>query len=87
MGYSCNYMMSALERVLIQPRNMMLWFLLLGAAGRVHQWRCAAKAEEARGSLASVPVANRDLESTLAHAEERKVLPRSWRSDCQPKPA
>jgi hypothetical protein len=38
-GCSVIYLQSVLERVLTQPRNMALWFLLLGAAGRIEMWR------------------------------------------------
>jgi hypothetical protein len=38
-GCSVIYLQSLLERVLTQPRNMALWFLLLGAAGRIEMWR------------------------------------------------
>jgi O-antigen ligase len=35
----CNYIQSALERVLTQPRNLMLWMLLLGITARIEVWR------------------------------------------------
>ena len=38
-GCSVIYLQSLLERVLTQPRNMALWFLLLGAAARIEMWR------------------------------------------------
>ena len=38
-GCGVIYLQSLLERVLTQPRNMALWFLLLGAAGRIEMWR------------------------------------------------
>jgi hypothetical protein len=38
-GCSVIYLQSFLERVLTQPRNMALWFLLLGAAARIEAWR------------------------------------------------
>jgi len=38
-GCSMIYLQSMLERVLTQPRNMALWFLLLGAAARIETWR------------------------------------------------
>jgi hypothetical protein len=38
-GCGVIYLQSLLERVLTQPRNMALWFLLLGAAGRIETWR------------------------------------------------
>src|ERR1043165_9072006 len=38
-GCAMIYLQSLLERVLTQPRNMELWFLLLGAAGRIEMWR------------------------------------------------
>jgi hypothetical protein len=42
-GLGCNYLQSVLERVLTQPRNMMLWMLLLGITARIEVWRRAAK--------------------------------------------
>jgi len=41
VGSSMNYLQSFLERVLIQPRNMMLWFILLAATARITAWRKA----------------------------------------------
>lgn len=38
-GCACNYLQSTLERVLTQPRNMMLWLLLLGIVSRLETWR------------------------------------------------
>ena len=38
-GCGCNYAHSTLERVLIQPRNMMLWLLLLAVTARIQTWR------------------------------------------------
>lgn len=38
-GCGFNYLHSILERVLTQPRNMMLWLLLLGATARLESWR------------------------------------------------
>jgi hypothetical protein len=38
-GCGMIYLQSLLERVLTQPRNMALWFLLLGAAARIEMWR------------------------------------------------
>ena len=43
-GCSVIYLQSILERVLTQPRNMALWFLLLGAAARIEMWRRQEKA-------------------------------------------
>jgi hypothetical protein len=39
MGCGCNYLQSTLERILIQPRNEMLWLLLLGLTARIHSWQ------------------------------------------------
>ena len=38
-GCGANYIHSTLERVLIQPRNMMLWLLLLAITARIEMWR------------------------------------------------
>lgn len=49
-GCTCNYLQSTLERVLIQPRNMMLWLLLLALTARLEVWRRAeAKARREQG--------------------------------------
>lgn len=42
VGCLCNYLQSSLERVLTQPRNLMLWMLLLGIAARIETWRRTA---------------------------------------------
>jgi hypothetical protein len=39
IGCGLNYTQSLLERVLTQPRNMMLWFLLLALTARIEMWR------------------------------------------------
>ena len=39
VGCVCNYLQSSLERVLTQPRNLMLWMLLLGITARIETWR------------------------------------------------
>ncbi len=41
VGTSMNYVQSFLERVLTQPRNMMLWFILLAMTARITAWRKA----------------------------------------------
>ena len=33
------YVQSTLERVLVQPRNLSLWLLLLAATARIELWR------------------------------------------------
>ncbi len=38
-GCFCNYVQSTLERALTQPRNMMLWLLLLAITARIETWR------------------------------------------------
>jgi hypothetical protein len=38
-GCACNYLQSTLERVLTQPRNLMLWLVVLGVASRIETWR------------------------------------------------
>jgi len=48
MGCTSNYLQSFLERVLTQPRNMMLWMLLLALTARIETWRReAVKAKRA----------------------------------------
>ena len=38
-GCALNYVQSTLERVLTQPRNMMLWLIVLGVTGRIEWMR------------------------------------------------
>jgi len=38
-GCALNYLQSMLERVLTQPRNLMLWLILLGLTSRLDAWR------------------------------------------------
>ena len=52
VGCSMNYLQSFLERVLVQPRNMVLWFLLLAATARIEQWRSQDKIRRRRMALA-----------------------------------
>ena len=42
-GLTLNYGQSTLERVLVQPRNLMLWLILMGVVGRLHVMRKEAK--------------------------------------------
>ena len=46
MGCALNYLQSTLERVLVQPRNLMLWLILLGITGRVEIMRREAKKQK-----------------------------------------
>ena len=67
MGFSVNYMQSIYERVLTQPRNQMLWFILLAAASRIEVWRrqrkkmrrsvTTARAVSLPGELVAKPLA------------------------------
>ena len=43
VGPFMNYTQSFLERVLTQPRNVMLWFILLAMTARITTWRKAEK--------------------------------------------
>jgi hypothetical protein len=43
-GCGVIYIQRTLERVLTQPRNMFLWFLLLGAVAKIETWRRTEKA-------------------------------------------
>ena len=42
-GCALNYVQSTLERVLVQPRNLMLWLILLGITARLEVMRREAK--------------------------------------------
>jgi hypothetical protein len=50
IGCGLNYIQSTLERVLTQPRNLILWMLLLAATSRIELWRKEEK--RARKQLA-----------------------------------
>jgi hypothetical protein len=39
MGCGINYIQSTLERVLTQPRNLMLWMLMLATTAKIESWR------------------------------------------------
>lgn len=54
IGCGLNYAQSTLERVLVQPRNLMLWLILLGITGRVETMRRERK-RLAAASRAAVP--------------------------------
>jgi hypothetical protein len=43
LGCALNYVQSTLERVLVQPRNLMLWLILLGVTARIEMMRREAK--------------------------------------------
>ena len=43
IGCLLNYMQSTLERVLVQPRNLMLWLVLMGITARIEVMRREAK--------------------------------------------
>jgi hypothetical protein len=43
LGSLMNYLQSFLERILTQPRNMFLWFILLAATARITCWRKTEK--------------------------------------------
>lgn len=46
MGCALNYVQSTLERVLVQPRNLMLWLILLGITARIEIMRREAKRQK-----------------------------------------
>ena len=54
LGCALNYVQSTLERVLVQPRNLMLWLILLGITARIEVMRREAKQRkrELRGGQA-----------------------------------
>jgi hypothetical protein len=43
LGCAMNYTQSTLERCLTQPRNMILWMMLLALTSRIESWRRLAK--------------------------------------------
>jgi O-antigen ligase len=48
VGCGINYLQSFLERVLTQPRNLMLWMLLLALSARIETWRRQDVQQKAR---------------------------------------
>ena len=46
MGCALNYVQSLLERVLVQPRNLMLWLVLFGITARLEVMRREAKQQK-----------------------------------------
>jgi hypothetical protein len=48
IGSVMNYLQSFLERVLTQPRNMMLWLILMAITARITTWRIAEKRRRKR---------------------------------------
>lgn len=69
VGCGCNYLQSTLERVLIQPRNMMLWLLLLAVSARVHVWQkedALTPAPSDKASNENTPVLTADQPRSLA---------------------
>jgi len=49
VGCALNYEQSTLERVLVQPRNLMMWLIILGITGRIEMMRREAKAARKAG--------------------------------------
>jgi hypothetical protein len=45
-GCALNYAQSTLERVLVQPRNLMLWLIILGVTARIEVMRREAKKQK-----------------------------------------
>jgi O-Antigen ligase len=67
-GCGGNYLQSTLEHILIQPRNQMLWFLLLGLTARLAVWR----REDARfRRLEALERTEQDSEQNDAALEDR----------------
>jgi hypothetical protein len=65
VGFTMNYLQSFLERVLTQPRNMMLWLILMGITARITTWRIAEtrrRNREWRERIDRIP-AERQIES------------------------
>jgi len=46
VGCALNYVQSTLERVLVQPRNLMLWLILMGITARLEVMRREAKQQK-----------------------------------------
>jgi hypothetical protein len=46
IGCALNYLQSTLERVLVQPRNLMLWLILMGITARLEVMRREARRQK-----------------------------------------
>ncbi len=57
MGFAVNYLQSVYERVLTQPRNIMLWFILLAATAKLEVWRKKRAREIKKSEPKPTPVA------------------------------
>jgi hypothetical protein len=61
LGCGCNYLQSTVERILIQPRNMMLWLLVLALTARMEVVRRAeARLRRERRVLAGEALERRE---------------------------
>lgn len=54
-GCGLNYVQSLYERVLVQPRNLMLWLILLGVTARIEMMRREAKRGQRAANSGAVP--------------------------------
>jgi hypothetical protein len=63
-GCSLNYVQSTLERVLTQPRNLMLWLILLGVSSRLETMRRARSVGAPGAAVRGQPGAAGDTAST-----------------------
>ncbi|MGI8965479.1 MAG: O-antigen ligase family protein, partial [Limisphaerales bacterium] len=75
-GCGVNYLQSFYERVLTQPRNLMLWLIVLAATSRIETWRQAAKKltrsdRKARRSRSRISENKEALEINTMKLDER----------------
>jgi hypothetical protein len=68
LGCTMNYLQSFLERILTQPRNMTLWFLLLALTGKIESWR----RQESR--LRKAAAEQKRFEPVVSQAEDDQDL-------------
>jgi hypothetical protein len=54
VGCALNYEQSTLERVLVQPRNLMIWLIIMGITARIEVMRREVKAARKAGVTAEV---------------------------------
>lgn len=69
VGCSMNYLQSFLERVLVQPRQLVLWLLLLAVTARIEKWRRMDKKRRARMARERIRL------RAEARAREREMEP------------
>lgn len=74
MGCSMNYLQSAFERVLTQPRNLMLWIILFAVSARIESWRKVYPVSQPMNSIADAEMPERIRPSSKASMRPIETL-------------